>query len=50
LYINENFYATLAYSKLLIALNSCVDNSTLIPKELTQTMKCLKYIFKFVVR
>ncbi len=50
LYINENFYATLAYGKLLVALTVCVEDSTLNPKEMTQTMKCLKYVFKFVVR
>ena len=50
LYINENFYATLAYSKLNIELLACVENKTLNPKEMTQTMKCLKYVFKFVVR
>ncbi len=50
LYINENFYATLAYNKLLIVLRECVDNGTLKPVELTQTMKCLRYVFKFVVR
>ena len=50
LYINENFYATLAYNKLLIVLRECVENGTLKPVELTQTMKCLRYVFKFVVR
>lgn len=50
LYINENFYAALVYSKLLTALNRAAEDSTLSPVELTQAMKCLKYIFKFVVR
>ncbi len=50
LYINENFYATLAYNKLLVVLKECVDNSTTKPMELVQAMKCLQYVFKFVVR
>jgi dedicator of cytokinesis protein 1 len=50
LYINENFYATLAYNKLLVVLKECVDNATTKPKDLIEAMKCLRYVFKFVVR
>lgn len=50
LYINENFYATLAYNKLLLVLKECVDNAVTKPADLVQAMKSLKYVFKFVVR
>ena len=50
LYINENFYHTLAYNKLLIVLKESVEDASIQTKDLTEVMKCLRYIFKFVVR
>ena len=50
LYIHGNFYATLAYNKLLIVLKDLADCATLEPKELGDAMKCLRYVFKFIVR
>ena len=49
-YIRTNFSATLAYSKLLDVLFETIDQAGLNPVDLNQTMKSLKYIFKFVVQ
>jgi dedicator of cytokinesis protein 1 len=52
-YIKDNFSATLAYKKLLVVLNDCVQ-STVMTKlqgdDLLRVMKALQYLFKFVVR
>lgn len=52
-YIKDNFSATLAYKKLLVVLNDCVQ-STVLTKgqgdDLLRVMKALQYLFKFVVR
>ena len=50
IYINENFSATLAYNKLLSVLKEIVDNANAHVNVLTKFMKCLRWIFKFVVR
>ena len=50
IYINENFSATLAYNKLLCVLKETIDNANTHAQNLTKFMKCLKYIFKFVVK
>ena len=44
--INRNLFVFI----FLVVLKESVDNATTHPKELTQVMKCLRYIFKFVVR
>ncbi len=52
-YIKENFSATLAYKKLLVVLNKCVQSSVttkLQGDDLLRVMKALQYLFKFVVR
>ena len=52
-YIKDNFSATLAYKKLLVVLNDCVQ-STVMTKlqgdDLLRVMEALQYLFKFVVR
>ncbi|XP_040577137.1 dedicator of cytokinesis protein 1 [Lepeophtheirus salmonis] len=49
-YIQENFSATLAYSKLLTVLKDCVEMGSVNARDLTEAMKSLKYLFKFIVR
>lgn len=52
-YIKDNFSATLAYKKLLVVLNNCVESQVLTKgqgDELLRVMKALQYLFKFVVR
>ncbi|QQP35522.1 Dedicator of cytokinesis protein 1like [Caligus rogercresseyi] len=50
LYIQENFSATLAYSKLLTVLKDCVEMGSVNARDLSEAMKSLKYLFKFIVR
>ena len=52
-YIKENFSATLAYRKLLVVLNDCVQASVSTKgqgDDLLRVMKALQYLFKFIVR
>ena len=52
-YIKDNFSATLAYKKLLVVLNDCVQSSVSTKTQgddLLRVMKALQYLFKFVVR
>ena len=52
-YIKDNFSATLAYKKLLVVLNDCVQSSVMTKlqgDDLLRVMKALQYLFKFVVR
>ncbi|XP_076317091.1 dedicator of cytokinesis protein myoblast city isoform X3 [Tachypleus tridentatus] len=50
MYIQENFSATLAYSKLTVVLKSYVDKAMESTEFLLETMKAIEYIFKFIVR
>lgn len=52
-YIKDNFSATLAYKKLLVVLNDCVQSIVTTKgqaDDLLRVMKALQYLFKFVVR
>ncbi|XP_059352590.1 dedicator of cytokinesis protein 1-like isoform X2 [Daphnia carinata] len=52
-YIKDNFSATLAYKKLLVVLNDCVQSDVTTKgqgDDLLRVMKALQYLFKFIVR
>lgn len=52
-YIATDFSATLAYKKLLVVLNDCVQADVSTKGEgddLLRVMKALQYLFKFIVR
>ena len=49
-YINESFSALFAFDKLLRLLIDEVDNAQINSQNVTKFMKCLLYIFKFIVK
>ena len=49
-YINEKFFASLAFNKLLVVLKENVYNAAMNHQDLQDAMKCLHYIFKLVVK
>ncbi|TRY70430.1 hypothetical protein TCAL_09293 [Tigriopus californicus] len=50
MYIQENFSATLAYTKLLVVLGETIENATVNANDAFHAAKSLKYILRFVVR
>ncbi|XP_066966939.1 dedicator of cytokinesis protein 1 isoform X9 [Macrobrachium rosenbergii] len=51
-YIQQNFHATLAYNKLIHVLKFYVEQGMDMDRQetLKKSMKCLQYIFKFIIR
>ncbi|XP_045614067.1 dedicator of cytokinesis protein 1 isoform X2 [Procambarus clarkii] len=51
-YIQQNFHATLAYNKLIHVLKYYVEEgqNTDLQETLKKAMKCLQYVFKFIIR
>ncbi|XP_063609034.1 dedicator of cytokinesis protein 1-like isoform X2 [Penaeus indicus] len=51
-YIQQNFHATLAYNKLIHVLKFYVEQGMDLQRQetLKKAMKCLQYIFKFIIR
>ncbi|CAL4142292.1 unnamed protein product, partial [Meganyctiphanes norvegica] len=51
-YIQQNFHATLVYNKLIHVMKYFVEHSMdpKCQKTLMRSMKCLQYIFKFIIR
>ncbi|XP_076042771.1 dedicator of cytokinesis protein 1-like isoform X4 [Oratosquilla oratoria] len=51
-YIQQNFHATLAYNKLIHVLRFYVEQGNVPERQSTlkKAMKCLQYIFKFIIR